>query len=64
VSRGLNPSDLGLVIFDEYRGLQSAVVEVLGDVPRRLCWAHRCRNMRQAVRAGDRRSAIEGLREA
>lgn len=63
VGRGLNPSELSLVVFDEHKGLLSAALEVLGDVPCQLCWAHRCRNVRKAVSAGDRRSVISGLRE-
>lgn len=61
VSRGLNPSDLELVVSDEHKGLLNAVSEVLGDVPHQLCWAHRCRNVRKAVAAADRRSVIAGL---
>jgi transposase-like protein len=63
VSRGLNPSELSLVISDEHKGLMSAVVEVFGDVGYQLCWAHRCRNVRKAVSACDRKAVIAGLRE-
>lgn len=63
VGRGLNPSELGLVIFDEHNGLLSAALEVLGDVPCQLCWAHRCRNVRKSVCASDRKLVIAGLRE-
>lgn len=63
VSRGLNPDDLQLVISDEHKGLLSAVSEVLGDVSHQLCWAHRCRNVRKAVAASDRKEVIAGLQE-
>ena len=63
VGRGLNPSELCLVTSDEHRGLLSAALEVLGDVPYQLCWAHRCRNVRKAVSACDRKAVIAGLRE-
>jgi putative transposase len=63
VERGLRPQDLSLVISDEHNGLLNAVVEVLGDVPHQLCWAHRCRNVRKAVVAADRKRVIAGLRD-
>jgi transposase-like protein len=63
VSRGLNPDDLQLVISDEHKGLGNAVNEVLGDIPHQLCWAHRCRNVRKTVTAGDRKAVIAGLQE-
>ena len=47
--RGLNVSSLRLVISDEHSGLRSAVAEVLGDVAHQYCWAHRMRNVREAV---------------
>jgi transposase-like protein len=62
VGRGLKPSDLDLVISDEHCGLLNAAHEVLGDVPHQLCWAHRCRNVRKAVSAGDRKEVIAGIR--
>lgn len=61
--RGLKPADLSLVISDEHNGLLKAVSEVLGDVSQQLCWAHRCRNVRKAVAAADRKEVIAGLRE-
>jgi len=61
--RGLNPSELCLVISDEHKGLLSAALEVLGDVACQLCWAHRCRNVRKAVSTCDRKAVIAGLRE-
>jgi putative transposase len=63
VSRGLNHSDLTLVISDEHRGLLKAASEVLGDVAHQLCWAHRMRNVRKAVNACDRKAVIAGLRQ-
>ena len=63
VSRGLNASELSLVISDEHKGLMSAAVEVLGDVGYQLCWAHRCRNIRKAVNVCDREAVTAGLRE-
>jgi len=63
VGRGLEPSQLCLVISDEHKGLMSAAVEVLGDVRYQLCWAHRCRNVCKAVNACDRKAVIAGLRE-
>jgi len=62
VKRGLKPSRLSLVISDEHGGLLKAAGEVFGDVPHQLCWAHRCRNVRKAVAAEDRKAVIEGLR--
>lgn len=47
--RGLSASSLRLVISDEHAGLRSAVEEVLGDVAHQYCWAHRMRNVREAV---------------
>lgn len=63
VSRGLKPSELALVISDEHGGLLKAASEVLGDVPHQLCWAHRMRNVRKAVDAGDRKAVIAGLQD-
>jgi putative transposase len=63
VARGLNPSDISLVISDEHKGLLSASLEVLGDVACQLCWAHRCRNVRKLVNVCDRKAVIAGLRE-
>jgi putative transposase len=63
VARGLNVSDLSLVIFDEHKGLMSAAQEVLGDVCCQLCWAHRCRNVRKAVNASDREAVMAGLQQ-
>jgi putative transposase len=63
VSRGLAPSNLEMVISDEHKGILGAATEVFGDVPHQLCWAHRCRNVRKAVDAADRKEIIEGLRE-
>lgn len=63
VSRGLERSSLELVISDEHKGILGAVLEVLGDVPHQLCWAHRCRNVRKAVAAADRGEVIESLRD-
>ena len=63
VARGLKPSELDLVISDEHKGLINAVQEVLGDVSYQLCWAHRCRNVRKAVSACDRKGVVAGLRE-
>jgi transposase-like protein len=61
--RGLSPADLCLAISDEHNGLLRAAREVLGDVPQQLCWAHRCRNVRKAVAAADRKQVIAGLQE-
>jgi len=63
VARGLKVSELCLVISDEHKGLLRAALEVLGDVPCQLCWAHRCRNVRKVVNACDRKAVIAGLRE-
>lgn len=51
------------MISDEHKGLVSAAIEVLGDVVYQLCWAHRCRNVRKAVNACDRRTVITGLQQ-
>jgi putative transposase len=61
--RGLDPRDLSLIICDEHKGLLGAISEILGDVPLQLCWAHRCRNVRKAVAAADRKDVIAGLQE-
>lgn len=61
--RGLRPNNLALVISDEHHGLLNAASEVLGDVPHQLCWAHRCRNVRKAVLAADRKAVVAGLRD-
>ena len=66
VGRGLDPNALALVISDEHKGLLEAVPEVLGDVPHQLCWAHRVRNIREAVLAANRADwpdVLQGLRD-
>ncbi len=63
VDRGLKPSELVLAISDEHKGLLNAAQEVLGDVVHQLCWAHRCRNVRMAVNACDRKAVIAGITE-
>ncbi len=60
--RGLKPERLRLVICDEHNGLLSAIREVFGDVNVQLCWAHRMRNVRGAVRRRDRPEVVAGLR--
>ena len=62
VRRGLDARELSLVISDEHKGLLEAVPEVLGDVAHQLCWAHRARNVRDAVAVSDRSSVSKGLR--
>jgi len=61
--RGLNVSELALVISDEHRGLVNAVAEVLGDVAHQLCWAHRVRNVVDKVSKIDRKRIVEDLRQ-
>ena len=60
--RGLDAREPSLVISDEHKGLLEAVPEVLGDVAHQLCWAHRARNVRDAVAVSDRSSVSKGLR--
>jgi putative transposase len=62
VARGLCPSLLSLVISDAHKGLLGAVPEVLGDVAHQLCWAHRCRNIYEAVERCDRKEMVQALR--
>ncbi len=68
LERGLTPSQLWLVISDEHKGLLEAVPEVLGDVAHQLCWAHRVRNLRDAIHQNaetgkeDWPAVLEGLR--
>jgi transposase-like protein len=62
VSRGLHIPSLRLVVSDEHKGLLAAVSEVLGDVDHQLCWAHRCRNIYEAVQKCDRRAIVASLR--
>lgn len=62
LSRGLDRNALELVISDEHEGLLRAVEETLGDVPHQLCWAHRCRNVMDAVSKADRKAVMESLR--
>lgn len=62
VARGLDRSALQMVISDEHKGLIRAVEEVLGDVSHQLCWAHRCRNVMDAVSKTDRAAVMESLR--
>lgn len=62
VARGLAPDRLHLVVSDEHRGLLEAVPEVLGEVPHQLCWAHRMRNVRDAVVAAHRVQVRDDLR--
>lgn len=61
--RGLNPSDLALVISDEHSGLVKAVPEVLGDVAHQLCWAHRIRNAVDKIGKTDRKAFVEDIRQ-
>jgi len=63
LERGLDLRHLRLVISDEHKGLMDAVENVLGDVDHQLCWAHRMRNIRDAVRATDRPCVVEMLRD-
>jgi putative transposase len=66
VGRGLDARSLGLVISDEHKGLLEAVPEVLGDVPHQLCWAHRVRNVRDAVLSRNKADwplVLQGLRD-
>jgi len=60
--RGVRPESLLLIISDEHPGLKKAVQEVFGDVPHQLCWSHRMRNVRKAVKASDRQAVVAGLR--
>jgi len=60
--RGLDVSNLKLVISDEHKGLASAVAEVFGDVAHQLCWAHRVRNIFKVIAKADRKAMIEGLK--
>ncbi len=62
VARGLVPDRVRLVVSDEHRGLLEAVPEVLGDVPHQLCWAHRMRNVHDAVAVAHRAEVRDGLR--
>jgi len=62
LSRGLDRSALKLVISDEHAGIKSAVLEQLGDVAHQYCWAHRCRNIFEAVRKADRNQMVLDLR--
>jgi putative transposase len=50
------------VISDEHPGIEPAVGEVLGDVRYQLCWAHRVRNVLDAVDKADRKEMLVGLR--
>ena len=50
------------MISDEHKGLMDAVEQLLGDVDHQLCWAHRMRNVRDAVRPCDRSRVVEMLR--
>ena len=62
VARGLDISAIHLVISDEHRGILRAVEEVLGDVPHQLCWAHRIRNISDALKKSDRPEVMKYLR--
>lgn len=62
IERGLDPSTLALVISDEHEGIKAAVQEKLGDVRHQFCWAHRCRNIFEAVQRADRQEMVGSLR--
>ena len=62
LARGLDRSALQLVISDGHEGLLRAVEDTLGDVPHQLCWAHRCRNVVDAVSKADRAAVMKSLR--
>jgi transposase-like protein len=63
LERGLDRRTLELVISDEHKGLMDAVEQLLGDVDHELCWAHRMRNVREAVHPSDRSCVVEMLRK-
>ena len=58
----MRPERLRLIISDEHLGLTKAVQDVFGDVPHQLCWSHRMRNVRKAVKASERKSVVACLR--
>ena len=62
LGRGLDRNALEMVISDEHEGLIRAVEETLGDVAHQLCWAHRCRNVMEAVLKADRAGVMQSLR--
>ena len=66
MARGLchcvSSGTLRLVISDEHEGIKKAVEDTLGDVRHQLCWAHRCRNLFEAVSKADRKEMAQSLR--
>lgn len=62
IERGLDPCAVELVISDEHEGIKAAVQEKLGDVRHQYCWAHRCRNIFEAVKKADRKEMVGSLR--
>lgn len=61
VTRGLTGAGLRLVVTDGHKGLHNALDLVWPDVPRQLCWAHKLRNVANAL---PRRLHPSCLREA
>jgi transposase-like protein len=62
--RGLDVSALRLVVSDEHKGIRAAVEEVLGDVAHQYCWAHRMRNVRDAMGRDGRKAHQKALVDA
>src|SRR5439155_9319680 len=62
IRRGLDLCALKLVSSDEHGGILAAVEDKLGDVAHQLCWAHRCRNIFEAVKKTDRQAVVQSLR--
>lgn len=60
--RGLKIAPLRMVISDEDKGIRAAVQDTWGDIPHQFCWAHRCRNIHEAVRKCDRKEMAQSLR--
>jgi len=62
LSRGLDRSQINLVISDEHKGIESAVKDLLG-VPHQLCVVHLLRNVRVKVAAPHRKVFISCFRD-
>ncbi len=62
IGRGLDPDGIILVVADGAGGIATAVAEAFPDAAFGRCWAHRVRNLLDAIPLAERKSALRGLR--
>jgi hypothetical protein len=62
IGRGLDPDGIILVVAGGAGGIATAVAEAFPDAAFGRCWAHRVRNLLDAIPLAERKSALRGLR--